>query len=192
MAEADGRILGPRVTAEKFKQILDMLETRRFGFADAVMISGIDGRQLRNGLDRGTLAIGVKMDSIGRWAFSGLDCIEMMIIDQLSRNIQMPVGLAGDIARKMAPLASTLIKDVIAQAEKAGPEARIEPTGIEAHVGFGRGDPTVYVERVGHKAGIYDLVGEPADKSYREGAYIVIPISGLIHDLFRRFTLLGQ
>ncbi|WP_447547739.1 hypothetical protein [Staphylococcus aureus] len=79
---------------------LAWIDTRVLGWRD-MMRTGVDDRQLRNALDRGTLKIGEK-HRLGHLVFSFRERFTVTLVETLTR-LWMPVGTASLFAKQAEP-----------------------------------------------------------------------------------------
>ncbi len=159
---------------DAFSKLL-ALEGRSFN--DAVAVSGIDARQLRNGLDRGNMAIGEKL-RVGRWAFSGRDLLELMIVNRLTTEAWVPVGQAAAAAKVIASHAERLFAIIHSTTELPEENARI----VEAIVCREEDGPTVIFHQRGDGWGFFDLDWKRLDAGRFDKAHVRLPIIGMISE----------
>lgn len=158
------------------------------GFADVVAISGIDARQLRSALDRGTLRIGRKL-RVGRWAFSIRDCFQVIVIAALTRSTWTPPSVAAEIAARLAPLFGTFTDDLKAFQEARAKKIELPVPTIEI---FAREDTfTIVLWRPDKDGGaFYALDGQKTAAPDFNAAHIrVFPVS-LLNRLFNGLTMI--
>lgn len=154
-------------------------DTVQLGFSNAVVISGIDARQLRNGLDRNVFNLGQKLPSVGRWVFTIRETFQLMVVNELTSRVWMPVSQSAQVAGEIA---STL--------HLWGPRvwATIEERESEFIVFNDDGRPRVVVHTP-HGGLVYsDLQGNelPTPEPWL-GAQVRIPIPGLLGQLMHGY-----
>ena len=160
--------------AAGFAQLL-ALEGRSFN--DAVVVSGIDARQLRNGLDRGILNIGEKL-RVGRWAFTGRDLLELMIVDRLTTRAWVPVGQAATAAKIIAANAEKLFDAMLTNASGEEASSKI----IEVIVCRDDDGPRVVFHQRGAKWGFYDTSWLQLPEIRFDEAHVRLPAIGMLTD----------
>jgi hypothetical protein len=167
-----------------FTQLAQTFDERTFGFADAVVISGIDARQLRNGLDRGNLRVGTKLPSVDRWVFSTRECLHLMVVGELTSRVWVPVGqasaVAAEIAQSFEVWADKAFESWVQLPAKGDIEAIFELIVYGDQEG-----PQILIHQRGGDWGFYHLNG-----SYQE-VHIRLPVAGLLQRLFSAIGLVA-
>lgn len=158
------------------------LEGRSFN--DAVVVSGIDARQLRNGLDRGNMAIGEKL-RVGRWAFNGRELLELMIVNRLTTEAWVPVGQAAAAAKIIASHAERLFEILQSNASCSEENARI----VEAIVHRDDDGPGVIFHQRGDGWGFFDLDWKRLETGRFDKAHVRLPIIGMISEFLAGCSL---
>lgn len=166
---------------DAFSKVLS-LQGRSFN--DAVVVSGIDARQLRNGLDRGSLTVGEKL-RIGRWSFTGRDLLELMIADRLSKGTWMPIGQAAQAAKMIAPHAERLFE--IALSIRKEDEAAHQI--IEIIICREQDDLEVTFQLRGADSGVFDTNWKRLDRGRQEGPHIRLPVVDMLSDFLQSTKL---
>ncbi len=175
------------LTNDSFTLLLDKGE---LGFGDAVAISGIDARQLRNGLDRGTLKVGKKL-RLGRWAFTMRDCFHLLIIAQLTSRTWMPISQASEVAALISPLADSLWEEVYMLGEHCfgAKPSKNEASDSQFIIFHGDDGLRVLVHRRGERWGFYELNGTRTELKNWLAPHIRIPVVGLVSTVMTNYVV---
>jgi len=168
--------------ANPLMRFLDIVDDRNLGFGDAVIVSGINARQLRNGLDRGSLRVGEKLPSVGRWVFSVRECLTLMVVGELTTGAWTPPSVAHEIGEQISSHLTDWAPAILDAmwAVKAGNENHV----IDEFIVTNReGGPEIMRHRRGDGWGFFSLDGTRLDLSNFQEVHIRIPLAGLIHRL---------
>lgn len=167
-----------------------LFDKSELGFSDAVTISGIDARQLRNGLERGSLRLGTKL-RVGRWGFNLRDCFQLLVIAQLTSRTWTPVAAAAEVAARLAPHAERYVAEVheAGTALRGGDRGAVK--GVKEFIIY---QATSGVEVVVHHRGsidwgFYTLSGRKVDVQNWQLPHIRMPVLGIILQLFNGYQL---
>ncbi|PSJ42132.1 hypothetical protein [Allosphingosinicella deserti] len=167
-----------------------MAMAEEFGFGDAVLISGIDARQLRNGLDRGVFSgIGRKLPSVGRWVFTLKDTLQLMLIGEFTNRVWMPVSQATEVARRIVASFDAWSPDVFENAKRA--RARESYINSEFVISNSAGSTEIMIHKrgtldggdAGESWGFYDLDLNRTDDRNMLEAHVRLSIFGVISRL---------
>jgi hypothetical protein len=94
-------------------------DARVLGFSDVVAFTGIEARQLRNGIDRKILAAGEKHRS-GRWQFTLRECFYIAAVAELANRAWVPISQASEIAAPVPQLYEAVFCPDLAGAQGLG------------------------------------------------------------------------
>lgn len=171
------------------KEATFLFDKSELGFSDAVAISGIDARQLRNALDRGTIKVGKKL-RVGRWVFTLRDCFQLLIIAQLGARTWMPVSQAAEVAQQIAPMAESLLDEIYSMHSRLKEITDpAKPASDSQFIVFqGRHSVRVLIHRRGEAWGFYEMDGTRTELKNWLEPHIRMPALGLVSALMTNFT----
>lgn len=165
--------------SEYFEKIAEV----ELGFADALVVSGIGSRQLRNGLDRGSLSVGRKHPRVDRWIFTPRDCVALMIVAELTSATMMPVGQADEIGKHIAQTYPYWADKYFAT---NAPEVANKKDGdpldaaiFEYIATWQDSQLQVLVHVRGNDWGFYQLDGTKTDLTHFDEAHVRLPLMGI-------------
>lgn len=160
-------------------------ESMNWGFADAVVISGLDARQLRNALERNVLTAGSKHRS-GRWTFSLEECFYLLIVAQLTKVTYMPISDAAAVANQIAPY----VKDLHAEYLALSQQPDNDKDATHFIIDRDENGPRVRVLRGTVAAPkVYGLDGSTAGDQFTHHAHIRLRLINLLVDLVQGIAL---